>query len=270
MRKPHVTVYVNPDSPDSFRRIGDEKIDGSPIVDVVCIFAGNYASATRPYLRAYNNQPPTQDQFNKNIQDVLDSGAVQDLRNQGIKVLLTVLNAHQPVGWSEFTSESAAEDFAGYLKEVVDEYGLDGIDIDDEYSSGVPNDTSLIMVTTKLREVMSDKILSKALFADRPYFEASWNGRRLADNLTFGWQMSYGTAPQLVLPPYTKVGFTQEQLSMGFWIGQPSANPERDAQWLQTNGYGGMMLFAMENQATVELMRKLVNAWYASAQRSSA
>ena len=51
-------------------------------------------------------------------------------------MLLSVLN-RKPTGWSEFTSEAAAQGFVDQLVAAVDKYGLDGIDIDDEYSAGV-------------------------------------------------------------------------------------------------------------------------------------
>ena len=60
---------------------------------------------------------------------MLDDGSVQYLQGKGLKVLLTVTNGWQSVGWSEFTSETATMEFAQYLKtEVVEKYGLDGID----------------------------------------------------------------------------------------------------------------------------------------------
>jgi hypothetical protein len=58
------------------------------------------------------------------IQQVLDDGSVKYLQARGIKVLLSITNGHQPVGWSQFTSGRQALDFARYLKEsVVARYG---------------------------------------------------------------------------------------------------------------------------------------------------
>lgn len=259
-----MTAYINPQSSQQFQNVaGYTLADGSPAINVVCIFAGNYAAADLPYLRANNNDPPTTDPFNDNIQQVLDDGSVQYLQDKGLKVLLTVTNGWQSVGWSEFTSETAAMEFAQYLKtEVVEKYGLDGIDIDDEYSAGTPNDTSLIMVTTFMRQIMPDKIISKALFSDQQYFQANWNGHTLAGNLNYGSGMSYGLPPQFSLEPYTQVGLNQSQLSLGFWSGQPSPNPDQNVEWLKNNGYAGVMIYAFEEQANVDLMGELVNDWY--------
>jgi hypothetical protein len=54
----------------------------------------------------------------------------------------------------------------------------------------------------------------------------------------------------------------KNQLSLGFWTGQPSGDPAGDVRWLKDNGYAGIMIFGFENQANVDLMGTLVNDWY--------
>lgn len=257
-------AYINPKSSEQFRDVGLYTLaDGKPAINIVCLFAGNYAADEKPYLRANNDKPPTKNPFNANIQKALDDGSIEFLQSKGLTVLLTVLNGWHPVGWSEFTSKSDAMDFAQYLEtDVVDKYGLDGVDIDDEYSTGSPNDTSLIMVTTLMRQIMPDKLITKALFADSEYFRRTWEGHTLAENLNSGWEMSYGGSPQSRLEDYTKHGLGKGQLSLGFWSGRPSSDPEGDAKWLKVNGYDGVMIFGFEEQKNVDLMGKLVNAWY--------
>jgi hypothetical protein len=265
-----MTAYINPQSSQQFKdTAGYTLADGSPALNVVCLFAGNYAASEVPYLRANNNDPPTNNPFNGNIQQVLDDGSVQYVQSKGLTVLLTITNGWSEVGWSEFTSESDAMDFAQYLKtQVVDQYGLDGIDIDDEYSTGTPNDTSLIMVTTCMREIMPDKIISKALWSDYEYFQATWNDHTFAENLSYGAEMSYGGPPDSRLPPYTQFAashsLSKDQLSLGFWSGQPSSDPSQDVQWLKDNGYAGLMIFAFESQDNLDLMGQLVDDWYGS------
>jgi hypothetical protein len=268
MTRPAVmTAYIDPQTPQQFTSVaGYTLADGTPAINFACIFAGNYAASTSPYLRANNNNPPTTNPFNTNIQQVLSDGSVQVLQQAGLKVLLTVTNGWASVGWSEFTSESDATDFAQYLAGIVSQYGLDGIDIDDEYSSGTPNDTSLIMVTTILKQQMPGKLITKALFDDYQYFQATWNGNTLAQNLDYGWEMSYGGPPKYRLVPYTQFGsansLTPAQLSCGFWASQPSADPDADIQWLEDNGYAGAMIYAFQEQSNVDLMGQLVNDWY--------
>jgi hypothetical protein len=258
-----MTVYISPNSSQQFRDLaGYTLADGCSAINIAAIFAANFAGAKRPYLRANNDDPPTTKPFNENIQQVLDDGAVQYLQDRGIKVLLSITNGHHPVGWSEFKSEHDARDFVRYLKvEVVDKYGLDGIDIDDEYSSGVPNDTSLIMVTTLMRQSMPDKIITKALFQDLRYFRTSWRGHTLARNLDFAWEMSYGGSPKPRLSPYKK-WLSKNLVSLGFWSGSPSRAPAQDVRWLLDNGYAGIMLYAFQDQSNVKLMGDLVNDWH--------
>jgi len=257
------TVYTSPLSSQQFRAIADYTLaDGSPAINVVCIFAGNYAASTPPYLRANNNKPPTSKPFNDNIQQVLDDGSVQYLQSKGIIVLLSILNGHQSVGWSQFTSQSEVTDFVQYLKkDVVDKYGLDGIDIDDEYSLGKPNDTSLSMVSTLMQEAMPDKMITKALFADLPYFQLGSGNDRLANNFKYGWEMSYGGSASRRIEPYTQYGLKKDQLSLGFWATAPPAALEEDVKWLKDSGYAGVMVFEFEKQANRDLMGTLVNSW---------
>ena len=59
------------------------------------------------------------------------------LQEKDIVVSLTGLNDHTHVGWSQFTSQATVQSFVSYLKsDVVQMYGLDGIDIKDEHSVG--------------------------------------------------------------------------------------------------------------------------------------
>jgi len=264
-QKNEMTIaYINPKETNQLRDVACYLLaDGSPAIDVVCIFAGNYASSELPYLRANNNDPPTTNPFNDDIQQALDDGSVKALQDKGITVLMTVLNGQQPVGWSEFTSEADTSAFAAYLKtEVVDKYGLDGIDIDDEYSTGTPNDNSLVMVTAIMQQLMPDKIISKALWADLQCFGPTYNGKTLADTLSYGWEMSYGAGPDYVLPPYVAKGMAKNTVSKGFWSGSPSNDPTTDVNWIKNNGYGGVMIFSFEAQANIDLMGTLVNDLY--------
>lgn len=259
------TVYIDPSSSSEFCQAACYKLaDGSRAIDVVCIFAGNYSSDHLPYLRANNNNPPTNNPFNSNIQQVLDDGSVQYLQRQGITVLLTITNGHSQVGWSEFTNQTDATNFASYLQTLINQYQLDGIDIDDEYSNGTPVSDSLAMVTTIMRQKMPDILITKALFDDLQYFGVSWNGTTLENNLNYGWQMSYGSSPEWVLPDYVNAGMNPNQLSMGFWSNQAPQNPQQNVQWLVQNGYAGMMMYAFETQTNIDMMGQLVNYWYNS------
>ena len=89
-------------------------------------------------------------------------------------------------------------------------------------------------------------------------------GRSLAENLAYGWEMTYGAPPQERLEPYTQWGMNKNQLCLGFWFHQPSPTPSQDVAWVKQNGYGGIMILGFENPSNVELMGELVNDWYGS------
>jgi len=250
-------AYVNPKSVEEFKEIASyTNSDGSPAIDVVCIFAANYCTNEIPMLRANNNDPPTTNPFNQNIQDILSSTAVKYVQDKGIVVLLTILNGHSEVGWSQFNSEITAQAFVKYLDtEVVQKYGLDGIDIDDEYSQGVAQSQSLAMVTTLMKKQMPLKLITKALFDDIRYFFAPWNDHYLAGNLDYGWQMSYSDGgPIERLRPYADVGMNKKSLALGF--SAKSIGPVMKK--VMSSGYGGGMLFDYAHDPS--LMKPIVNA----------
>ncbi|MCA8994516.1 MAG: hypothetical protein KDA88_21235 [Planctomycetaceae bacterium] len=261
------TIYISPSSNTQFRDITCYVLpDGTPAIDVACIFAGNYATNTVPMLRANNNDPPTDKPFNPNIQDVLSQGLVQTLQAKGITVLLTIMNAHTQTGWSQFNDQPTAQSFVDYLNsDVVTPYGLDGIDIDDEYSNGPANNTSLPMVTTLMKQSMPTKLITKALWSDYSVFQSNWQGHSLASNLSYGWEMSYyGGDANSRLGFYAENGMSKNQLCLGF-----SAEDRFSSQWSTvgpqaketiSQGYGGGMMFAYENQpASLTLMQAMVD-----------
>ena len=109
------------------------RMDNEPFIDIVTIFAANiHASGSEPSLW-----------LNDNVTKILipDAGStttghykyVQPLRQDGAKVLLSVLGDHQGVGVGNLT-EANQQKFAEILAWAVEEYDLDGIDFDDEWA----------------------------------------------------------------------------------------------------------------------------------------
>lgn len=174
---------------------------------------------------------------------------------------------HTQTGWSQFASQSTAQSFVDYLKtEVVTPYGLDGIDIDDEYSIGTVHNDSLAMVTTLMKRAMPDKVVTKALYRDHDYFNTDWNGHHLGQNLDYGWEMRYyADDVNRRLHFYTGKGMSKSQLCIGF-----SAEDTFSGQFYKIfaqaseasrDGYGGGMMFDFENQPTsISLTKTMVNA----------
>lgn len=278
IKKGVAVAYIGPPENDleKFKETASyTNTDGSPAIDVVCIFAGNYCTKQIPMLRANNNKPSTDQPLDTNVQDVLntaigDVSAVKYLQNKRIVVLLTIMGGWSQVGWSQFNPKcsNSAQAFVEYLeKDVVKKYGLDGIDIDDEYSEGPSFDESLAMVSTLMKKQMPDKLLTQALLDETP-FTVSWKGHTLAKNLDYGWEMSYfddyypNDNFENRLSPYVRYGMNPETLALGF-----SAESRFSDSWatigttmksVMDAGYGGGMLFRYEHHPNA--MVKIVKA----------
>ncbi len=136
---------------------------GKPLIDILHIFAANInfdAENGRVYV-----------QFNPNVRAVLENRDVfiRPLQEKGIKVCLSILGNGDESGVANLTAETAA-DFAKELKVIIDTYGLDGIDFDNEYSryeyfrpsAGFtkPSGESANRLIYETRRLMPDKIIT--------------------------------------------------------------------------------------------------------------
>lgn len=132
---PTTVAYVEVND-NELRHVGDYELeDGSNAFDIAIIFAANInTDASGDAVLHLNEQ----------VQATLDDAArqIRPLQEQGIKVTLSLLGNHDSSGFANFPSQAAAEDFAGQVADVVTRYGLDGVDIDDEWveygSGGTP------------------------------------------------------------------------------------------------------------------------------------
>ncbi|MFD0056443.1 endo-beta-N-acetylglucosaminidase H [Streptomyces sp. NPDC127168] len=174
---------------------------GGNAFDVAVIFAANInydTGSKKAYLH-----------FNENVQRVLDNAAteIRPLQQKGIKVVLSVLGNHQGAGFANFTSQQTAAAFAKEMSDAVAEYGLDGIDFDDEYAeygnngTAQPNDSSFVHLVTALRANMPDKIIS--LYNIGPSASRlSYGGVDVSSKFDYAWNPYYGTwqVPGIGLP----------------------------------------------------------------------
>lgn len=100
---------------------------GKQLIDIVNLFAANInydEDKKSPYVY-----------INKNLQYILErrDKYIKPLQDKGIKVCLSILGNGQGVGVANL-SEADAKKFAQELKSIVETYGLDGVDFDDEWS----------------------------------------------------------------------------------------------------------------------------------------
>jgi hypothetical protein len=252
---PFTTAYVEVNS-NSFKNPGCYTY-GSPakqLFGFAVIFAANIN---------YTSGQPTL-YFNPQVQSTLNSGNVAYLQSLGIKVLLDVLGNHQNAGWGCFTTYAAADAFAVQCANAVTQYGLDGIDIDDEYSTCTTNTNSLVLAVSALRSRLgTTKYITKALFNDIQYFSAVYNGKKAGDILDYGWEMTYGnTNYSGRLQPYVNAGMAKSKLNIGVDVN--GSDQTAASTFVRNNAYAGVMVYNVANNSQTNLS-KVSNALYGKA-----
>ncbi|MFF0742946.1 endo-beta-N-acetylglucosaminidase H [Streptomyces sp. NPDC004111] len=211
---PISVAYVEVNS-NSMLNVGKYKLanGGGNVFDIAVIFAANINyDTTKKSAYLY---------FNENVKRVLDNAQTQirPLQAKGIKVVLSVLGNHEGAGFANFPSKEAASAFAKQLSDTVRDYGLDGIDFDDEYAeygrngTGQPNASSFVHLVTALRANMPDKIVS--LYNIGPSASRlSYGGVDVSSKFNYAWNPWYGTwqVPGIALP---KSGLSPAAVDIG-------------------------------------------------------
>ena len=161
-----------------------------PLLDILkfqtnVVFLGfaKFTSQSKPYLTI-------PDEIVKEM-----TSNVRQLQAAGIKVLLSVQGS-KGHGWDNVSDHAG---FAKWVQEVlIEQYGLDGIDIDDEWAEGVADDPENFMKTIgTLRASLNGSLLTKALWHDSAFFTKPVakgfpnEGRYLGQLLDFGGEMTY-------------------------------------------------------------------------------
>jgi hypothetical protein len=234
---PTSIAYVEVNN-DELRNVGRYTLEnGANAFDVAIIFAANINNDNgRAVLYA-----------NENVQRTLDQAATQirPLQAQGIKVTLSVLGNHQGTGLANFTSKAAARDFAAQVSATVAKYGLDGVDLDDEYSdygangTPQPNDQSIGWLVSALRADMPGKIIS---FYDIGPSSTSLQHEKpsIGQKLDYAWNPYYGTytAPTIPGLPKSKTSAAAVDIQ-----NTPADLAVTLAQRTKADGYGVFMTY---------------------------
>jgi hypothetical protein len=163
--------------------------DGQPQTNVVFLFSATFVANQAPYVDIPN---PIVEQMT--LQPGQSQTNVQRLQAAGIKVLLSILGS-PGYGWDGIGDPL---DFAKWVQtNIIAKYGLDGIDIDNEFSN-VYNVQNFMNTIGTLRGTLSKSLISKALWDDHEYFTTPvadgfpWATAYLGQLLDFGCLMGYG------------------------------------------------------------------------------
>lgn len=244
------------------RNMGDLKQpSGQPQISVVNIMCAGFNGTQTSFKPPYIN-------LSASTLKAFANGDVQHLQSQGIKVVLTVMS-NDSIGWSSIPA-SFNQDFAAWVKsDLIDKYGLDGIDIDDEnFNSGMSNPQYLIPTVSALRSQLpsGQYLITKALWQDTNCFGSRIGGNTLAELLDFGSSMTYGddlSTLESTASVYTGLPFplTTAQICVGIQPG-PTGNScasyqftsletaKQAALWAKSNNYLGVMIYSYSQDIT--------------------
>ena len=230
---------------------------GAQVFDVAVIFAANINyDGTKAYLH-----------FNENVQSVLDNVATQvrPLQQKGIKVLLSILGNHQGAGFANFPSQAAADAFAQELADAVNQYGLDGIDFDDEYAeygnngTGQPNASSFVYLVSALRQKLPNKVIT--LYDIGPSAaRLSYNGQSVANTFNYAWNPYYGTW-SVPRGPSDKAKLSPAAVS---YTATSSATAASFAQRTKDEGYGVFLTYNLTSANTASYISAFTSKLYGS------
>ncbi|TQL67823.1 glycosyl hydrolase family 18 (putative chitinase) [Nocardioides albertanoniae] len=227
-----MTGYVEVNS-HSVGNVAKYELDGGGnVFDIGLIFAANINyDGQQAYL--YNN-PQVQAQL-----DGADTH-IRPAQAKGIKILLSVLGNHQGAGFANFPDRAAAEAFADQLADVVNRYGLDGIDFDDEWAdygangTGQPNDFSFVYLVQALRERIPDKLIT-LYYIGPTASRLSYGGVNAGDLLDHSWNPYYGTWGVPDVPGLGKAELAPAAIDIQ---GTPSSTAVSLASQTVSEGYG--------------------------------
>ena len=230
------------------------------VFDIGVIFAANinYNTTTNSAYLYYNPQ----------VQSVLSNVATQirPLQAKGIKVELSILGNHEGAGFANFPSQAAASAFAKQLSDAVTQYGLDGIDFDDEYAdygtngTGQPNSSSFVYLVSALRADMPSKLIT--MYAIGPASSSlSYGGTDITHDFNYAWNPWYGSwdVPSIALPK-SQVSPAAVQVSA-----TSASTAASLAQETVSNGYGVFLTYDLNGTDEHSYISNFTQKLYGSA-----
>lgn len=257
-----------------------------PFFDTAVIFALNV-----------DGSDPNNAQISINSQDhtlLTQTNEIQALQSQGIKVVAAILGNHQYAGWSTVSTQAGAENFAKAVSQVVNQYGFNGIAIDDEYTKENtdnpfnPNSTLMIVKALSQLKDFHGKSIQYVLLPlnggevnrQAEILNAKdMNGKRLSAYLTSATPGFYtDNTTSVSLEPYKAYGFSSEQLYLS--VASPSADSSDqltneaisqagiiEAHRVMPEGWGGFMVYNL-NINSFDFLRQAYTNLYPNSSLS--
>ena len=238
---PKRAVYVEVNSND-LANVADYTLEGTarPAFDIAIIFAANINfDSERGEATLHLN-----DRVTETLQDA--DTHIRPLQERGTKVLLSILGNHQGAGMANFPSREAAAAFAEDLADTVDEYDLDGIDFDDEWSNygangtGQPNNSSFVYLVDELRDRLDpDKMIT--FYNIGPAAEATeYDGIRAGDLIDYAWNPWYGSWQPPLIPGMDAAKLAPGAIDLTQTLQETAAT---FAQRTADEGYGALVTY---------------------------
>lgn len=239
--------------------------DGSPAFDIAVIFAANINyDGERAYLH-----------LNENVQHLLDNADtyVRPLQEKGIKVVLSILGHHQGAGFANFPDARAADRFALEVTTLVRRYGLDGVDLDDEWSeygkngTGQPNAFSFVNFVEALRKRLPNRLITFYVIGPSTEHQ-EFEGTRVGDLVDYAWNPYYGSFLDFPVPGLPRSQYGAAAVDLG----ASDTSPElvRDlAQRTADGGYGAYVTYQLQTGDQTELVSAMTEPLYGSASHIS-
>ncbi|MGP5716483.1 endo-beta-N-acetylglucosaminidase H [Brachybacterium tyrofermentans] len=239
--------------------------DGSPAFDIAVIFAANINyDGERAYLH-----------LNENVQHLLDNADtyVRPLQEKGIKVVLSILGNHQGAGFANFPDARAADRFALEVTTLVRRYGLDGVDLDDEWSeygkngTGQPNAFSFVNFVEALRKRLPNRLITFYVIGPSTEHQ-EFEGTRVGDLVDYAWNPYYGSFLDFPVPGLPRSQYGAAAVDLG----ASDTSPElvRDlAQRTADGGYGAYVTYQLQTGDQTELVSAMTEPLYGSASHIS-
>ncbi|GAB78903.1 Glycosyl hydrolases family 18 [Austwickia chelonae] len=232
-RKHKSVVYVEVNSNELANAGKYQLANGGKAFDVAIIFAANINSGTDGNAVLH---------LNERVKWTLENAETQirPLQAKGTKVTLSLLGNHQKAGFANFPNQQAAAQFATQVAQVVKQYGLDGVDIDDEWVSygrnGVPaaNDKSAVWLVESLREQLPQDSIVSLYYIGAAAAQLRNAPNHVADKISYVCNPHYGTYSA---PPFprdmSRVGAAAIDFSR-----QSASTISEFAQRTANDGYG--------------------------------